>query len=47
MDDDVETDDDQLYSALRHINKEMAEGIRYYTKNKKNLRNNSLRESCI
>jgi hypothetical protein len=47
MDDDVETDEDQLYSALRHINKEMAEGIRYYAKNKKNVRNHNLKESYI
>jgi hypothetical protein len=45
MDDDIETDEDQLYSAARHISKEMAEGIRYFTKNKKNVRNMSLIEN--
>jgi hypothetical protein len=39
MDDDVETDSEQLQAATRHILREINEGIRGYFKNKKNVRN--------
>ena len=39
MDDDVETDEDQLNAAERHIKREVGEGIRSFIKNKKNVRN--------
>ncbi len=39
MDDDVETDDEQLKVAYRHVIKELGEGIRMFTRNKKNVRN--------
>jgi len=39
MDDDVETDEDQLYAADRHIIREVGEGIRSFIKNRKNVRN--------
>jgi hypothetical protein len=42
MDDDVETDEDQLRAADRHIIRELGDGIRYYVKNKKNVRNLAL-----
>lgn len=42
MDDDVETDDDQLKAADRHIMREIGEGIRTYVKNRKNVRNLTL-----
>lgn len=39
MDDDVETDDDQLNAAKRHVQKELGEGIKSFKKNKKFVRN--------
>ena len=39
MDDDVETDEDQLNAADRHIKREIGEGIRSFIKNRKNVRN--------
>jgi len=42
MDDDVETDLDQLKAAERHIHRELGEGIKFYLKNKKNVRNYAL-----
>jgi hypothetical protein len=39
MDDDVETDDDQLGAAGRHIMRELGDGVRAYIKNKRNVRN--------
>jgi hypothetical protein len=42
MDDDVETDEDQLRAADRHTSRELGDGIRYYLKNKNNVRNINL-----
>lgn len=42
MDDDVETDSEQLYAAGRHIMKELGEGIVLFNKNRKNVRNITL-----
>lgn len=42
MDDDVETDEDQLKAADRHIIRELGDGIRYFIKNKNNVRNLAL-----
>jgi hypothetical protein len=42
MDDDVETDTDQLSTAGRHVFKEIGEGIKVYSKNPKNVRNITL-----
>jgi hypothetical protein len=47
MDDDVDTDEDQLQAAGRHIMKELGEGIRAYEKNKRNVRNLHLRNFNI
>lgn len=47
MDDDIETDDDQLRAAHKHITKEFEEGIKAYKKNKKNVRNLSLLKDIV
>ncbi len=39
MDDDVETDDEQLRVAFRHVIKELGEGLKMFGRNKKNVRN--------
>jgi hypothetical protein len=39
MDDDVETDDDQLDAANSHVQRELGEGIRSFKRNKRSLRN--------
>ncbi len=39
MDDDVETDEDQLRAADRHTSRELGEGIRYFMKSRSNVRN--------
>lgn len=39
MDDDVETDDDQLHAAKRHVQRELGDGQKDFKKNKKNVRN--------
>ncbi len=39
MDDDIETDDEQLKVAFRHVIKELGEGLKMYLRNKKNVRN--------
>ena len=39
MDDDVETDDEQLRVANRHVIKELGEGLKMFSRNRKNVRN--------
>lgn len=42
MDDDVETDEDQLNAAKRHVLRELQEGIKSFKKNKRHVRNSIL-----
>ena len=42
MDDDVETDEEQLILSNRHVMKELGEGLRSYTRNVNNVRNMKL-----
>ncbi len=39
MDDDVATDEEQLRVAYRHVMKELSEGIKLFSRNRKNVRN--------
>jgi hypothetical protein len=39
MDDDVETDEEQLILSNRHVIKELGEGLRLYRKDVNNVRN--------
>jgi hypothetical protein len=39
MDDDVDTDDDQLRVAYKHVIKELGDGMKMFSRNKKNVRN--------
>jgi hypothetical protein len=39
MDDDVETDDDQLNAAKKHVQRELQDGIKSFKKNKRFVRN--------